>query len=305
MTPIVRFSMLIAALVLLASCSREEKQPLPADYSDQAEMAAFNELAQRLHLKFDKIAKSGAEGNGMGIRSDTLLFSRRTDSRTFFVQDQQHGVGRPNGIFEGSDDDLLRHAGEILDALGIPSAERSKPIVMQEQMREAQRDGSGNVTMGAIAKGRRIVNVTRQIDGLPVFSSHARMSLDKSGDIGSLEVHWPEVPNNILFEAHRLASKLKAGWKPPDQRYARVESMEAGIVHSGSLGTLMDIYPAIRVTYAPAGPGSIQGTKLLLYFDRAGRQLPAPRDLDVPCQPEAPRSAPPSGGEAPSPGETR
>jgi hypothetical protein len=104
--------------------------------------------------------------------------------------------------------------------------------------------------------GARQVRISRNIEGIPVFSSHAVLGFNSRGEIGFMEVHWPEIPGYVLAEAHRLEYKVKNGWRPPEQKEAVVESVEAGIIHSPAVGFLMDIYPAIRVIYAPVDSDS-------------------------------------------------
>ena len=68
---------------------------LSQEYSDRAEMQEIERAAREiLQLKFDKIVKSGAEANMIGIRSESVLFSRRLDSRTYFVHDERYGWGK-------------------------------------------------------------------------------------------------------------------------------------------------------------------------------------------------------------------
>jgi hypothetical protein len=95
-----------------------------------------------------------------------------------------------------------------------------------------------------------------------------------------MELHWPKIPKYVMTEAHRLKYKVEHGWQPSKQKGAIVELIEAGIVHSAALGFLMDIYPAIRVIYAPEDKR--MGRKLTLYLNRDGKAIPNPREFDIP-----------------------
>jgi hypothetical protein len=254
-------------------------------------MQELNELATRvLGLKFEPDLKTAAEANMIGMRSAGLLFSRRLDSRTFFIQDLREVEGKSAGYFEGSEELLLRRAHEILERLKISRSEWGKEATVQENTQTGKREQAGKITLGPVTKGRRTLTVARQIEGLPVFSSHLKLVLNRGGEIGFMELHWPELPPNVVTEAHRLDFKVKNGWRPPELARAKVESVEAGIIHSVAPGLLMDIYPAIRVIYAPTG--ETVGVKPMQYFDRSGRPVPMPRQVDAACPPTEDRQKP-------------
>jgi hypothetical protein len=130
-------------------------------------------------------------------------------------------------------------------------------------------------------KGKRLVRIMRVIEGLPVFSSSATFGFTRDKNIGFMEFHWPEIPERVVTEAHRLKFKVQNGWSPPPQKGAKIESIEAGILHSSALGFLLDIYPSIRVIYS--SEGKKMGRKLTLYFDRHGMPIPYPREFEHPC----------------------
>lgn len=273
-----------AGVALLARPLEGQAVSPPSDYSDRAEMQEFNELAKRLlGLKFEPDVKTAAEANMIGMRSAGLLFSRRLDSRTFFIQNLKEGEGKSAGYFQGSEEVLSKRAHDILERLKIPRSEWGKEGTIQENTQTGRREPSGTVTLGPVTKGRRTLTLARQIEGLPVFASYLKLVLDRGGEIGFMELHWPEIPSNVVTEAHRLGYKVKGGWRPPELARARVESVEAGIIHSVAPGLLMDIYPAIRVIYAPTGEAV--GVKPMQYFDRSGRPVPIPRQIDAPCPP--------------------
>jgi hypothetical protein len=69
-------------------------------------------------LTFSGSVRSGPDRNFLALKSDKLLFSRRLDSRTYFVQDMSYGVGRESGFFRGSDREHLEVCEEILRHLG-------------------------------------------------------------------------------------------------------------------------------------------------------------------------------------------
>ncbi len=288
MTTLRMLAALGAGVALAAGAAAAEKEPAPRDHSDQAEMREFHELARALGLKFEQDVKTAAEANMIGMRSAGLLFSRRLDSRTFFIQDLHEAEGK-SAAYEG-EELLSRRAHEILERLKISRSEWGKETAIQENAQTGKREKGDKITLGPVTKGRRMLTIARQIEGVPVFSSHLKLVLHRGGEIGFLELHWPELPPDVVTEAHRLAFKVKNGWRAPELAKAKVESVEAGIVHSVAPGLLMDIYPAIRVIYAPTGEAV--GVKPMQFYDRSGRPVPMPRQIDAPCPPAEDRQKP-------------
>src|SRR5262249_31591775 len=139
--------------------------------------------------------------------------------------------------FKGTDEELLQYTRRIFSGLNIPATEIAQARVLreQEQLGQLNRD-TGKIELGKVMPGPRWASVSRQIDGIPVFSSRAMLQLDGENQLHFMELHWPAIPPETLIEAKRLAYKVKAGWKPPEMEGATVESSEAGILHSPALG---------------------------------------------------------------------
>jgi hypothetical protein len=185
------------------------------------------------------------------------------------------------------DDVYLRKAREVLRKLEIPADEVAKASVLTTQTQTASYDHeAGQARFQEIRSGRSYAQVTRHIAGLPVWSSRVMLSLAGQGQISFLEAHWPEIPGTVIEEARHLAEMVRAGWRAPENQGAKVESVEAGIIHSPAAGFLMDIYPVIRVVHAPPEGGK----KPVVYLDRHGKPVPIPRAFDLPPEvPPAPR----------------
>jgi hypothetical protein len=265
--------------------SDESAQIVPAkDYSDQAELNAIRHLAvAQLGLKLDRVQRQGSEYNFLAVKSSDLLISRRLDSRTFFVQDERYGHDKENGFFQGSDEELKKACYRTLARLDIPEREVREANVLRESLQVGFVDRtSGKVVREEPRSGRRLARCSRQVEGVPIFSSHLILGLTKHKTIGFMEVHWPEIPEATIEEARRLQYMVKHGWQPPERKGASIESVEAGVIHSAATGFLMDIYPAVRVVYAPEKNG--MGRKLVLHFDRHGNPVPVPREFDIPCR---------------------
>jgi hypothetical protein len=252
-------------------------------FSDEEELEELEELADRLGLKLGKLTQSGSDANLVGLRSEHLLFSRRLDSRTYFVHDVRYGVGREAGVHTGDEREHLEACRRILTALGIPLAEIGDEQVLVEQTQVAHVDPERQVVRKEeVREGRRLASLSRQLDGVPVWSSNMLLGLTADGGIGYLQLHWPELHAHVTHEARRLGHKLTRDWQAPEQPGAEVESVEAGIVHSPAVAFCMDIYPAIRVVYRPTDPRFAQ--KVVLHLDRHGKHVPVPRQAELPFE---------------------
>ncbi|MEU3465537.1 hypothetical protein ABZ721_37065 [Streptomyces sp. NPDC006733] len=253
------------------------------DDSDD-DVAALRQLGESvLGLRFDGVEQAGGLQNMLGLRSRNILFSRRLDSLTYFVQDDRFGVGRELGVFEGSDEELLRSCRAVLSALGVPESEIAHEGIVCEQTQVARFDAeSGRAELEEPEPGNRYARVGRYVEDRPVWQSGCLLGLTADRQIGYLQLHWPELPGLAVEEMQALARRVDLGWRPPDVEGAEPESMEAGITHSAAVGFLLDIYPAIRVVYAPTTEG--MGRKPVRYLNRYSEDLPAPRthawDLD-------------------------
>lgn len=259
----------------IAGCGTPRK-----DGSTTEEVNRLNDLAINvLKLDLGKVERKGVEKNMVGIRSQHVLLSKRLDSRTYFIQDNRYEADKGAGVFQGSDEELIHLSHQVIGELGIPTNEIAKSVVMTEKLQTARYDPDGKkYAPGQVRSGKRFVEVPRVVDGVPVFSSRALIGLTRDKSVGFLEVHWPQLSETTLPEARRLQEIVRKGWRPPSQDGAVVESVEAGIIHSPALGFAMDVYPAIRVIYAPED--KTIGRKAVLYLDENGKRVPVPRTFE-------------------------
>jgi hypothetical protein len=98
-----------------------------------------------------------------------------------------------------------------------------------------------------------------------------------NGEIGFLEVHWPEIPIRVIEMARRYRELSGTNWRAPELEGAHIESVTAGILHSPAAATVMDIVPVIRVIYAPLDKRI--GKKPVAYVDPKGKPVAMPRVL--------------------------
>jgi len=242
----------------------------------EAQEATMRMARETLHLKFEGEVKPAQAANFSGIGSENLKFTRRLDSRTFISYNRRFSGADKSNLYRGENEDLLEKTRGVLSALGIPVAEVASEKVLLESTQVGHRDmNSGRVISEEAEKGKRYALVTRQINGLPVFSSRALIGLTGEGEIGFLEVHWPLVPAKVIEDARQFERIVREGWHPPERPGADVESITVGIIHSPAVGTAMDVYPTIRVIYAPKDKRI--GMKAVLDLNPEGNPVPVPR----------------------------
>lgn len=288
-TVLFRATVVLALVASTYGCATV--RPSARDYSDRSEQAELEGLARDvLGLKTDGAVVGGKE-NVIGLRSGSVVLSRRLDSHTFFAHDENYGLDKAAGVFQGPEDQVVQRTRDLLQRLRIPGAEVEASTTRRENTQEAE-VSEGKITLGPLGTGKVFAWVSRRVEGLPVFSSRAVVGLTRSGTVGFMEVHWPQIPEAVVTEAHRLDFKVRQGWRPPSPEGTTVESVQAGVLHSAAAGFLMDIYPVIRVIYAPKDRAI--GKRATLYFNREGTVVPAPRQFELPCEKElSPRAQPP------------
>jgi hypothetical protein len=272
--------------LLFLVAAQLQAQPRPndaADFSDRAETARMTATAGDLFgLKLADV-KAGSKWNFVALNAaGGVVFTRRNDSRTYIVYDPR---AEGEAMFTGSDERLIAMARKLLAGVGVPAAEIADAKVLQEMTQEAEIDPqSGAARPTELKKGNRRALLTRNIEGIPVFSSRELLALNRRGGVYDLEMHWPEIPRAVIDEAHRLQYIVRNGWKPPEERGARAESVEAGIIHSPAVASVMDIVPVIRVIYASVDKNV--GVKSQRFFDRNGDPVNPPRQtarVEEPC----------------------
>jgi hypothetical protein len=230
----------------------------------------------------------GSAANISGVRTKTLVFSRRRDSLTIFARDETYGYARKAGAWTGPDKNLVARTHKILRAARIPDAEIRRIRVVSERGTVAERLKSGEFRVERPELLRKLARAERRVTGVPVWSSHAVVGLTQKGAIGFLEIHWPELRPDVLAEAKVLASLVKAGFEHEELRGAEIESVEAGVIHSPAIGFFMDAVPVIRCVYR--ANETRLGTKPLVYLDRHGERVSLPRGIEA---------APPVEGDRP------
>jgi hypothetical protein len=232
----------------------------------------------------------GSAKNISGIRSKTLTFSQRHDSRTVFASDSRYGQLGRAGVWTGSDRTVVTLCRRMLRAAGVAQKEISRIQVQSEMGQVAERSSEGNFQVREPTLLRKLAFAHRAINGIPVWFSYARLGLTRQGEMGCFELHWPDLPAAAVKEAGVIRQLVKRGYKAPEVPGAKVESVEAGILHSPAIGFFMDIMPAIRVIYR--GDDPTIGRKPVLYLDRHGDPITMPRDIEPAKPPSVERTKP-------------
>ncbi len=243
-------------------------------FTDDSEATLCRRLAAEVFdLCFDQTLPVQAARNVLSLASTEVCFAQRLDCRTYFVQHQQHGHDQPTGVFRGPDEEQFAFSRALLQLLGISNEEIAKEEVLREFGQAAQVDPYTQEVI-KLEPARELGNflyVTRQVNGIPVWSSHLKIGLTADRKIGFLELHWPILPDTVIREAQRLRFKVCNGWNVPAKTAAEVESVEAGIIHTPAVGYFFDIHAAVRVIYKSLDPNI--GRKPMYHLDRHGEPV--------------------------------
>lgn len=234
--------------------------------------------------------------NVSGVRTKTLTFSRRRDSRTVFALNTEYGYLRPAGAWTSADKTAITACRRALRGAKIPAGEIGGIQIQREMGQTAERTGDTEFRVHERELMRKLAVARRVIRGIPVWSSYATVGLTAKGDIGSLELHWPELSDVVVHEAGILQQLVKRGFKASEVKGGRAESIEAGIIHSAAIGFFMDIAAVVRIVYA-VNERNV-GRKPVLYLDRHGDHVELPRTVRLTEPKDSDRSKPSSDGYA-------
>ena len=259
--------------------------------ADEGQLAHIRKLAESLGVPLEQVVRAGSQGTVLGIQSDRVMLSQRTDSRTVFIHNADFGAPSDPATGQIPDDEYLKVADSLLQTLDIPRAEISERSVLKEQTQVAEFDAAtGKARVEDPLPGKRYAFLGRAVEGLPIWSSRVMLGLTNDRRVGFLEAHWPEIPKPVIEEARRLAELVKGNFKPPERSNTKIREVQAGILHSPAAGFVMDIYAAIRVIYEPTDER--YGKAGVAYLDANGKDVPIPRQFDVPPEePAEPREA--------------
>jgi len=218
------------------------------------------------------------------VTDGTTTLSYRPKGNAYFVQTGGESVFKKSA-FKGSDEQLIARGRRVFAGLGIDKAEILDAKVLQQFTTVGEVDpATRQMKAEAPQKDRRTLLVTRAVRGVPVFDSRMTLDLDADNKVVAFELSWPKIDPKVMQEAIRLQKTVKSGYEAPPRPGAKIEQVQAGILHSGAAAFVDEQVAAIRVIYAPTD--ARLGMKPLLYLAENGRPVALPRSLEA--KPEAP-----------------
>ena len=223
---------------------------------------------------------------GFQVVTDRVTtLSYRPAGNAYFLQRKGKEHAFEDRGFQGSTEELSARGQRLLAELGIDKREIADLQVLQQFVTAGEADPtSGRMTVEQPQRDRRSLFVTRAIEGIPVWNSRLKLDLDEKGEIAALELSWPKIDPKVMEMAHRLKRMVDTDFKAPERASAKVESVEAGILHSPAASFVDEQVAAVRVIYA--SPGSRLGMKPMVYLDADGKPVSVPRQLEA--RPEEP-----------------
>ena len=160
----------------------------------------------------------GSAANVSGLRTKTQTFSSRRDSLTVFASDNRYGYGRRAGAWTGDGRTAVAACRRAPRAAKVPAKEIARIDVVSEMGQLAERPSRGKVRVYEPTSCGRSPARAGPSQGIPVWSAYAMVGLNAKGEIGTVEVHWPELPSAVLKEAGVLHAVVAQGFKPPRLR---------------------------------------------------------------------------------------
>lgn len=192
----------------------------------------------------------------------------------------QNAAGRSEGSgFRGSDSELISRGRKILSGLGVESGEIANVKVLQQYVTAGVLDpATRRMRAEQPHPDRRTLLVTRAIRNIPVWSSRLQLDVNERGNVVAFEMSWPRIEPRVLAGAARLRDVVAAGgFKPPPRAGAKVQSVDAGILHSPLVSLLDEQVAAVRIIYSPTNPRF--GMKPVVYLGADGKPVSLPRSM--------------------------
>jgi len=240
------------------------------------ELSTLMEAAQSITGWAWSEPEYGSAANISGIRSSDLSFSRRIDSNTIFARHANYGHLAKSGAWTGDNGTLVDTCRRLLEAANVAADEVGSVDSITEFGQVANRVEVDRYDIGEPTPLLKFARATRVVESMSVWSSYASVGLLESGALGSLEIHWPRLPQEVIREAAVLGA-LVDNFRPPEVAGASMESIGPGIIHSPAVGFYMDINAVIRVIYRGNEPGLSR--RVVSYLDRHGEAVEPPRDI--------------------------
>ena len=109
--------------------------------ADEQQLARIRKLADSLGVRLDQVVRAGSQGTVLGVQSDKVMLSQRTDSRTVFIHDANSAQLRINdSTGQIADDEYLKLADSLLRTSTDPKSEIAERVGVKEQVQVAEFD---------------------------------------------------------------------------------------------------------------------------------------------------------------------
>lgn len=260
-------------VILLVAGITNAAEPLPKE-----QMARLQALGSKAFGIRWEGALHGAVERGVNAVSDgtTTLTSR--GERTFIIHNKKSTAKGDATSFLGKDEIFKQRGMKILNSVGATSKEVDTIKILQQTTQTGVLSKEGIIKPQRAVKGRRTLLVTRHIDDIPVLSSRMLLNLDAKSNISFLELNWPDITEDTIKSARHLRSIANQEFKPPVMEAAKVEHVQAVILHSPAVAFYNDQVAALQVIYQPER--SEMGKKPVRYVDGEGRDVKLPRAIE-------------------------
>jgi hypothetical protein len=228
-------------------------------------------------IQWEKKLVAVSDHGFQAITDGSTTVSYRPAGNAYFVQTGKAGLSGKTA-FRGTDQQLIERGTAILTGLGVNRNEIADTKVLQQYVTEGRMNPeTRQMEMNPPRKDRRSLIVRRVVSGVPVVNSRLALDLDREGKIAALELSWPVIEPKVLEEAARLKKIAATEFKAPERKGARVESVQAVILHSPAASFVEDQVAAIRVIYEGTDPKI--GMKPVAYLGLDGRPVAIPRQM--------------------------
>ncbi|HXI86473.1 MAG TPA: hypothetical protein VNH64_03370 [Parvularculaceae bacterium] len=249
-------------------------QAKPLDEKSAQQLKALG--AKAFGIKWRRKTVAAADRGFQVVTDNVMTISYRPSGNAYFVQDLARPMGKDPG-FQGSDDQIIGRGKEILKAVGANLDEIADAKILQQYTQLAEIDASGRPNVQEPKADRRTLLMTRAAKGVPIWSSRFMLDLNRDGSVAALEIVWPQLSPEVMKEALEMQKVAAGDFRPPKIPYAKVESVEAGILHSPAASFVDDQTAAIRVIYQPTDPSV--GKKAVSYLKLDGSPVAMPRQM--------------------------
>jgi hypothetical protein len=219
------------------------------------------------------------------VTDGVTTLSYRPAGNAYFLQRKGKNHAFEHEGFAGPSEKLSARGESILSELGIERSEIAAVQILQHFVTAGEADpASGRLNVEKPQSERRTLVIGRAVEGMPVWNSRLKLDLDEKGEIAALELSWPKIEPKVIESARRLKKLVESDFKAPERPGAKVESIQAGILHSPAASFIDEQVATVRVIYA--APESRLGMKPMIFLGADGKPVAVPRQLDA--RPEAP-----------------